>query len=80
MGKVNNFARFALFPWASQCVNMARTTGSLHRSYDESELGYLVEEGMFDDALQKCASVGFWADSVQGNDYWEQIYSEELWD
>ena len=80
MGKVNNFARFAQFPWASQCVNMARTTGSLHCSYDESKLGHLVAEGKFGDALEKCASVGFWADSVQGNDYWNLIYEGTLWD
>lgn len=52
MEKVRNFARFAQFPWASQCVNMARTTGRRHSMYDESKLGYLVAKGKFDDALQ----------------------------
>lgn len=80
MEKVRNFARFAQFPWASQCVNMARTTGCRHSMYDESKLGYLVAKGKFDDALQKCASVGFWADSIQGNDYWNLIFDGTLWD
>lgn len=80
MGKVRNFARFAQFPWASQCVNMARTTGHRHFRYDESELGRLVAVGSFDGALQNTSSVGLWRDSVQGNEYWNQIYEGTLWD
>lgn len=80
MGKVRNFARFAQFTWASQCVEMARTTGRRHSMYDVSELGCLVAAGRFADTLQRCASVGFWEDSVQGYDYWQQIYDGESWD
>lgn len=80
MEKVRNFARFAQFPWASQCVNMARTTGCSHFMYDESKLGYLVAKGEFGDALQEYASVGLWVDSIQGYDYWNLIYGSTLWD
>lgn len=80
MGKVRNFARFAQFPWASQCVKMARTTGRRHLLYNESNLGLFVAEGEFDDALQKTSSVGLWKDSIQGRDYWEQIFDTTLWD
>lgn len=80
MGKVRNFARFAQFPWASQCVKMARTTGHFYAMYDELDLGYFVAEGRFADALQKTSSVGLWKNSVQGRDYWKQIYDDTLWD
>ena len=73
---IANFTKFARFPWATQCLEMSKTTGHRWLYYDSDAFAKFIKGGDFDSALQRSDSVGSWYDSVQGHDYWENIYND----
>lgn len=75
---VRNFIDFGLFPWATQCLEMSKTTGHLWCEFDDTMIARFIKMGDFSNALQNARSVGRWDDSVQGHDYWEEIYNDEI--
>ena len=75
---VRNFATFARYPWAAQCLEMARRTGRQHMHYERDTFGDYIRLGNFHDALQNGSSVGRWSDSVQGKQYWIDICNREF--
>lgn len=75
---VRNFAKFARYPWAAQCLEMARRTGGQYYDYERGAFGDYIKRGEFHDALQKARSVGRWRDSAQGEEYWIDICNREF--
>ena len=75
---VRNFIDFGLFPWATQCLEMSKTTGRLWPGFIDRYFVECIKDEDFDSALQDARSVGSWAHSVQGHDYWEEIYNNEI--
>lgn len=75
---VRNFVEFARYPWAAQCLEMARRTGRQYSAYKREAFGGYITRGEFQDALQKNRSVGRWVDSVQGEQYWIDICKREF--
>jgi hypothetical protein len=75
---VRNFAEFARYPWATQCLEMARRTGGQHSNYERDAFGDYIRWRKFHDALQDTRSVGFWYNSVQGELYWIDICNSEF--
>ena len=69
-----NFVNFAKYPWATQCLEMSKTTGRRWSYFRCDMLRTFIKHGDYKGALQNSSSVGSWADSVQGHDYWENIY------
>lgn len=77
---IRNFAKFARYPWAAQCLEMARRTGCQYCDYGRNIFGDLIKRGNFKDALRSARSVGSWIDSVQGDQYWRDICQSEFGD
>lgn len=71
-----NFVNFSKYPWATQCLEMSKTTGHLWFGFDGTMIAKFIKAGDFSSALQDARSVGMWCDSVQGHDYWEEIYND----
>lgn len=71
---VRNFVEFARYPWAAQCLEMARRTGGINPAYRRDAFGAYIMWGAFRDVLQRGRSVGCWRDSVQGREYWVDIF------
>lgn len=75
---VRNFAEFARYPWAAQCLEMARRTGGQHSNYESDAFGGYIIRGEFHKALQRTSSVGRWRDNVHGKQYWVDICIREF--
>lgn len=71
-----HFVDFSKYPWATQCLEMSKNTGHLYYGFDGTMLARFIKAENFSDALQSAISVGMWSDSVQGHDYWEEIYND----
>lgn len=71
---ITNFVEFSKFPWAAQCLEMSKTTGRLWSYFRGDMFRTFIKDGDYGEALQNTSSVGYWSDSVQGHDYWEEIY------
>lgn len=69
-----NFIDFSKFPWGTQCLEMSKTTGRQWPEYRSYQFRKHIKNGFFDEALQDARSVGSWSDSIQGHEYWEDIY------
>lgn len=78
MDSILNFIRFSKYEWATQCLEMSKTTGYRWREYRHDALAEYIKNGEFRNALQHCVSVGSWSASVQGHDYWEEIHNREF--
>lgn len=68
------FVNFSKYPWAAQCLEMSKTTGRLWPYFRSDMFRTFIKDGDYGEALQNSFSVGSWADSVQGYDYWEAIH------
>lgn len=75
---VRNFAEFARYPWAAQCLEMARRTGMRYSHYKRDAFGDYIRQRNFHRALQDTRSVGFWYNSMQGERYWIDICCREF--
>jgi hypothetical protein len=73
-----NFVNFSKYPWGTQCLEMSKTTGHLWCGFNDTMIARFIKAGDFSNALQNATSVGVWADSIQGHDYWEEIYNNEI--
>ena len=71
-----NFVNFSKYPWGTQCLEMSKTTGRLWCGFRDHYFAEYIKAEDFGNALQDVRSVGSWSDSVQGHDYWEEIYNE----
>ena len=78
MDIILNFIKFSKYEWAAQCLEMSNTSGRRWANYRSGKLRECIIAGDFGNALQSSSSVGSWADSVQGHDYWEEIYDREF--
>lgn len=78
MDSILNFIRFSKYEWATQCLEMSKTTGYRWHDYRSNALAERIKNGEFGNALQHCVSVGSWSESVQGHDYWEEIHNREF--
>lgn len=73
-----NFVDFSKYPWGTQCLEMSKNTGHLYAWFDSTALARFIKAKDFSNALQNAMSVGIWSDSVQGRDYWADIYDNHF--
>ena len=69
-----NIINFSKFPWATQCLEMKHTSARELHGYSPDAFMRYIRRGDYQDALSKVESIGGWLSSIQGCQYWRNIY------